>query len=64
MAEKAPGVGSNITDICIMTPQKTIDFPRDKIGNLHKIYQKRAGREPDWASDFDALLKEIENLKK
>jgi len=64
MAEKAPGVGANITDICIMKPQGITEFPRDKLGQLNKIYEKWVRREPNWASDLDALLKEIGVLKK
>ena len=59
IAEKAPGVGANITDICIMTPQGIIEFPRDKIDQLHEIYERWLRRELNWASDLGALLKEI-----
>ncbi len=59
MAEKAPGVGANITDICIMNPQGIADFPRDKVELLDEVYGKWVRREPNWADDLDALLKEI-----
>lgn len=59
MAEKAPGVGANITDICIMTPQKTVEFPRDKLEQLNSIYDKWVIRETSWASDLGALLEAI-----
>ncbi|MCK4385992.1 MAG: hypothetical protein KAW52_06985 [candidate division Zixibacteria bacterium] len=64
MAEKAPGVGANITDMCIMDPQGITEFPHDKFGELHKIYEKWARREPNWASDLDIFLKEIGGSKK
>lgn len=64
MAEKAPGVGANITDICIMNRGGTIGFPRNKLGELHEIYERWGRREPNWASDLDALLKEIGVSKK
>jgi len=59
IAEKAPGVGANITDICIMTPKGIIEFPRDKIDQLHEIYERWLRKESNWTSDLDALLKEI-----
>lgn len=59
MAEKAPGVGANITDICIMTPKGIIEFPRDKISQLHKIYEKWVRKETNWEDDIVALLKEM-----
>jgi len=59
IAEKAPGVGANITDICIMTPKGIIEFPRNKIDQLHEIYERWLRRESNWASDLGALLKEI-----
>jgi hypothetical protein len=64
MAEKAPGVGSNITDICIMNSQGVTEFPREKIGELDKIYEKWVRKEPEWESDLDELLKEIRGPKK
>jgi len=60
MAEKAPGVGNNITDICIMTPRQILYFPRDRVEELHGIYEKWVQRDPDWANELDNLFKEIE----
>lgn len=59
MAEKAPGVGTHITNLCVMNSQGIRDFPRDKIGELHKIYERWVRREPNWASDINTLLKEV-----
>lgn len=56
MAEKAPGVGAR-TDICIMNSKGIIEFPRDKISELHTTYEKWVRKEADWASDLDPLLK-------
>lgn len=56
MAEKAPGVGSTITDICILTPEKKVDFPRDKIEELDKIYEKWVRRESEWEDNLKSLL--------
>jgi len=63
MAEKAPGVGANITDICIMNSQGITEFPRDKLGELDKIYNKWVRRESNWANDLDILLKQMEARK-
>jgi len=59
MAEKAPGVGSSITDICVMNSQGTTEFPRDKISELQKEYEGWVRRDPDWQSNLDALLEEM-----
>lgn len=59
MAEKAPGVGSNITDICIMNIQGVFEFPRERVGDLDKIYKKWVVKEATWASELDELLKQI-----
>lgn len=58
MAEKAPGVGSNITDICIMNIQGVFEFPRERVGDLDKIYKKWVVKEATWASELDELLKQ------
>lgn len=63
MAEKAPGVGTNITDMCIMNSQGIKDFPREKFEELHKIYEKWIRRESDWANGMDALLKHMKAYK-
>lgn len=63
IAETAPGVGANITDICIMDSHGITEFPRDKIGQLHKIHEKWVRRETNWGDDLAALLKEMEVKK-
>ena len=64
MAEKAPGVGANITDISIMHSKGIAEFPREKLGELYKIYEKWVRRDENWASDLNALLKETGVSKK
>ncbi len=64
MAEKAPGVGTNITDICIMGPKQTIDFPREKLEGLQDVYEKWVRKEQDWDDVLDKLLREIGVNKK
>jgi len=64
MAEKAPGVGTSITDICVMNSKGVTEFPRDKLSELHKTYEGWVRKEPDWASELDALLKQMKVSKK
>lgn len=64
MAEKAPGVGKGITDICVMSSKGITEFPRDKLSGLHKTYEAWLKREADWQSDLDALLKQMGVSKK
>lgn len=64
MAEKAPGVGANITDISLMNPQGITEFPREKIDELHEVYKKWVIREPSWENDLDVLLKGMGVSKK
>ena len=59
MAEKAPGVGSNITDICIMRQNRSVDFPREQIGELDKIHKRWVRRDPGWEEELDKLLKQM-----
>jgi len=59
MAEKAPGVGTTITDMCIMNSRGISEFPREKISELQEIYEKWVRREPNWVNDLNVLLKEV-----
>lgn len=64
MAEKAPGVGSNITNICIINSKGISEFPQNKFRELHKIYEKWVRRESDWEDDLGTLLIEMGVFKK
>ena len=59
MAEKAPGVGARITDICIVASRGIRQIPRDKIAGLHEIYEKWVRREGDWQPELDVWLQDI-----
>jgi hypothetical protein len=63
MAEKAPGVGANITDMCIIDADDIYMLPRDKIdGELYSIYEKwRAGNDMTWKSEIQSFIEAIKN---
>ena len=58
-AEKAPGVGANLTDICVMTPKGLIDFPRDKVKDLDALYQQWMQKQPEWKKNIEELLQNL-----
>jgi hypothetical protein len=64
MAEKAPGVGSNVTDTYIIDTTGIYEFPQDKYEELHRIHEKWISREPTWTSDLAMLLDRKEDWKK
>ncbi|MCK4653489.1 MAG: hypothetical protein KAU01_03495 [Candidatus Cloacimonetes bacterium] len=66
MAEKAPGVGRDFTDICIISPKnykEPFEFPRDKITELHEIYEMWVRKEESWINKFDNLFQVKETKK-
>jgi hypothetical protein len=56
VAERAPGVGANITDISIMLPGKTITFPRNKVDDLKGVHRKWGGKETSWRDELQQIL--------
>jgi len=58
-AEKAPGIGARITNICILTPQKLMEFPRNKLEKLHELYEAWVRKESNWMGGVQELLNEI-----
>jgi len=60
MAEKAPGVGSTLTNICFLSPNKGIvGFPKEKYDELEQIFGKWFKGDSDWNSEVNSLLKDI-----
>ena len=59
IAEKAPGVGTKRTDVCIVTPEKKIEFSEDKIEALDEIYLKWTSREANWKNGISNLLESL-----
>ncbi len=59
MAEKAPGVGSHITDISIIKKGGTTEIPRGSIAQLHSIYERWAQKESGWKEELTVFLEEL-----
>lgn len=59
MAEKAPGVGGKTTNLNIIGNNKIIEFPNEKIGELHEIYKKWAKGTEDLGNDLNETLNKI-----
>lgn len=60
MAEKAPGVGCTLTNICFLFPNKGIvGFPKEKYDDLEQILEKWITNDSDWKSEANSLLKNI-----
>jgi len=59
MAEKAPGVGSTITDISIIIASGIMDVPRERIPQLHQSYEKWVRKESDWRQRVTEILDEL-----
>ena len=63
LAEKAPGVGTKRTDICVITPQKRVEFSGEQIGILNEGYTKWMNRDLSWTTDIMTLLKSSEVIQ-
>ncbi|MCK4554727.1 hypothetical protein KAU19_07285 [Candidatus Parcubacteria bacterium] len=64
MAEKAPGVGATLTNICILCPKKGITgFPKEEYGKLEQIYKKWLKGDSNWNTEMNSLLKNIGIIK-
>jgi len=60
MAEKAPGVGLTLTNICFLCPKKGIvGLPQDKYDKLGQIFEKWVKDNNNWNSEANSLLKDI-----
>lgn len=57
-AEKAPGVGSNQTNISIIT-DKIVDIPSDKLDKLYEIHELWYNEEDKWLKELNKLLDEL-----
>ena len=61
IAERAPGVGSKLTDIIAMNSNTVTYIPRSRMHELEKIHRKWVRREEDWLNSLNNFLGEIEN---
>lgn len=59
-AEKAPGVGMQVTDICIITSEACRTLPVKKVDALEAVYEKWVTKDPGWAGDIGSLLQGLE----
>lgn len=58
MAEKAPGVGSRFTNICIMTSNKSFYLPSEIVDNLADVYKQWVEKKPEFKEQIRKLLPE------
>lgn len=63
MAEKAPGVGSNRTDLGILNSEGWFQVPDDKLSELGQIHSKWVIKESTWKTDAKSFLKELGVVK-
>lgn len=56
MAEKAPGVGSRFTNICIMTPNKNFYLASETVENFADIYIQWIEKKPEFKEQIKKLL--------
>lgn len=59
MAEKAPGVGAKTTNLNIIGNNKIVEFPNEKITELHEIYKKWVKGTQDVSNELKAILNKI-----
>jgi 20S proteasome alpha/beta subunit len=57
MAERAPGVGSNTTDICIMNSRNIYLSQNGHIKEIESIYNKWIKEDLTWKDDMNVFLK-------
>lgn len=62
MAEKAPGVGSDFTDLTIIRRKGVCEIPREKISRVNEAYDKWITRDDGWKDQITELLKEVKAL--
>ena len=59
MAERAPGVGANITDPCIMNSSKTYLSKEEDIKELDSIYRKWIKSNDEGRAETSEFLKKV-----
>ena len=58
MAEKAPGVGSRFTNICIMTANNSFYLSSEIVDNLADVYKQWVEKKPEFKEQIKKLLPE------
>ncbi|MGH7900742.1 MAG: hypothetical protein ACRENZ_03295 [Thermodesulfobacteriota bacterium] len=61
MAEKAPGVGSKVTNICMIDDSGITNLSEPQISRLRELIWKRFKGEDGWEQEITELIKEGEN---
>ena len=56
MAEKAPGVGATITDICVVDSTGIYEFPQNGLDQLRESHERWIKQESEWDNSVNALL--------
>lgn len=59
MAEKAPGVGSNMTDMRIVDSEGNFGLSEEDLKSLSIIYDKWIDKDPEWEKDIESLIQKI-----
>jgi len=55
-AENAPGVGAT-TDITVLLPDQKIDFQRESISDLGKVYERWNRSDQRWLNDLEQIIR-------
>ncbi len=63
VAEKAPGVGSNRTDLGVLNSEGWSQVPDDKLSELGQIHAKWVIKDSAWKTDAKSFLKELRVVK-
>ena len=58
-AEIAPGVGSKVTDLSIITQEKIIQFPREQIDKVDDIYKMWIEHKTEWKNELSKLIEKV-----
>ena len=58
-AESAPGVGSKVTDLSIITQEGIIQFPREQIDKVDEIYKMWVEHKTEWKDELGKLIEKV-----
>lgn len=62
VAEKAPGVGSRITDICILEQEGIFELPRDSVAKLEDFHKKWLRGDSSWKEGVTKFLNDVREV--
>jgi hypothetical protein len=58
-AEIAPGVGSKVTDLSIITQEGIVQFPREQINRVDDIYKMWIEHKTEWKDELGKLIEKV-----